>query len=62
MTPTSRFFLRLRQRAVHCYELLLYALLLALVFAVGLASSPAGAAADDAQCGKIQSSATVIVT
>lgn len=54
MTPTQRFFLRLRQRAVYCYELLLYALLLALVFAVGLASSPAGA--EDVQCGNVPGS------
>ena len=58
MTPTSRFLLRLRQRALSGYELLLYALLLAFVFAVGLASSPAGA--EDVQCGNIQSSAVVI--
>ena len=58
MTPTHRFLVRLRHRAAYCYELLLYALLLALVFAVGLASSPAGA--EDAQCGNIQSSALVI--
>ena len=59
MTPRHRFFLRLRQRAVYCYELLLYALLLALVVATGLASSPANA--DDVQCGNIQSSAAVMV-
>ena len=58
MTPSHRFFLRLRQRAVYCYELLLYALLLALVFAVVLAASPA--TGDDVQCGNIQSSAIVI--
>jgi hypothetical protein len=58
MTSTHRFFLRLRRRAVRCYEMLLYALLLALAFGVVLASSPAGA--DDVQCGNIQSSTLVI--
>jgi hypothetical protein len=60
MTSIHRFFLRLRRRAVRCYELLLYALLLALAFGVLLAGSPD--AADDVQCGKIHSSATVMVT
>ena len=56
---THRFLLRLRQRAVHCYELLLYALLLALAFGAALAGAPAGA--EDTQCGNIQSRAPVIV-
>jgi hypothetical protein len=60
MTRTHRFFLRLRQRAVHGYELLLYALLLALAFGAALAASPAGA--EDAQCGNIQSSTVVMST
>ena len=58
MTPTHRFFLRLRQRAVRGYELLLYAFLLALAFGVGLAASPV--AAEDTQCGNIQSRPDVI--
>ena len=60
MTTSRRFLMRLRRRAVYCYELLLYALLLALTFGVLLAGSPAGAA--DAQCGNIHSSAAVIAT
>jgi len=57
MTAIQRTLQRLRRRTVHCYELLLYALLLALALAVGLAASPG---AEDAQCGNIQSSADVI--
>jgi len=60
MTPMRRVFLRLCRRAVYCYELVLYALLLALTLGVALAGSPA--AAGDAQCGNIQSSAAVITT
>jgi len=60
MIDTRRVLLRLRRRAVHCYELLLYAMLLALTLGVAFASSPAGAR--DAQCGNIHSSATVITT
>jgi hypothetical protein len=58
MTPIHRFFMRLRDRALRGYELLLYAFLLALAFGVGLASSPA--AAEDAQCGNIQSKPQVM--
>ena len=53
-----RPFRRLRQRAMHGYELLLYGLLLALAFGAALATAPAGA--EDAQCGNIQSSTVVI--
>ena len=60
MTPMRRVFLRLCRRAVYCYELVLYALLLALTLGVAFASSPTGAR--DAQCGNIHSSATVITT
>jgi len=56
---THRFLLRLRQRAVRCYEMLLYALLLALAFGAVLAGTPTGA--EDAQCGNIHSSPSVIV-
>ena len=55
---THRFLLRLRQRAVRCYELLLYALLLALAFGAALAGTPAGG--DEPQCGNIHSNAPVI--
>ena len=58
MNDSSRFFLRLRQRALRGYELLLYAFLLALAFGVGLAASPV--AAEDGQCGNIQSSPHVM--
>jgi hypothetical protein len=57
MTALPRLLVRLRQRTVHCYELFLYALLLALALAAALAASPA---AEEAQCGKIQSSTDVI--
>lgn len=57
MTPISRFLLRARQRALRGYELLLYAFLLALAFGVGFASS---SAAEEVQCGNIQSSPHVI--
>ena len=57
MSDGSRFLLRLRQRALRSYEWLLYALLLALLFAVGLVSSTA---AEEAQCGNIQSSPEVM--
>jgi hypothetical protein len=58
MTPFARLLLRLRRRAVHCYELLLYGLLLALAGGVVLASSPAGA--EDVQCGNSHSSTAVM--
>jgi len=57
MTSFSRGLLRLRQRAVKFYELLLYALLLSLALAVGLAST---SVAEEAQCGNIHSSPSVI--
>ena len=57
MTAIQRTLQRLRRQTVHSYELLLYALLLALALAVGLAASPA---AEEAQCGNIQSSTDVI--
>jgi len=65
MTDTERLFLRLRRRALQCYEVLLYAMLLALAGGVLLVTSPSAAqddghTGDPAQCGNIQSSATVI--
>jgi hypothetical protein len=59
MTEHQRLFLRLRQRALQCYEYLLYAMLLALAGGVALTASSA-AQDESAQCGKIQSSAAVI--
>lgn len=58
MTSTQRFLLRLRERAVRGYELLLYAFLLSLAFGVVLAGSPA-AGEEPAQCGNIHSSTGV---
>ena len=48
MTDFQRLLVRLRRRAVHWYELLLYALLLSLAFGVALATPPAS---EEAQCG-----------
>lgn len=62
MTPFSRFLLRLRDRALRCYEIFLYALLVSLGFLVAMPADPAAAATDDdeVQCGKAHSSAVVI--
>lgn len=57
MTDLQRTLLRLRRRAVHCYELLLYALLLSLALAVAHA---AAAGSEDTQCGQSHSSTPVI--
>jgi hypothetical protein len=57
MTPMSRFIWALRQRAVRCYELLLYALLLALGVATVM---PGGSQEHEVQCGNIHSSTAVI--
>lgn len=59
MTEHQRLFLRLRQRALQCYEYLLYAMLLALAGSVAVTASSA-AQDEAAQCGNIQSSAAVI--
>jgi hypothetical protein len=58
MSHTDRLLLRLRDRFVRGYELLLYAFLLALTFGVVLAASPA-AGEEPAQCGKTHSSSGV---
>ncbi len=58
MSPTRRIFLRLRDRAVRCYELLLYALLLSL--GLGVVFAAAEAADDPVQCGNIHSSSGVM--
>jgi len=57
MTATQRLLLRLRRRAVRCYELLLYAMLLALALGVVLAASPAP---EEAHCGRTHSTSGVI--
>jgi hypothetical protein len=59
MTDTERVLLRLRQRALQCYEYLLFAMLLALAGGVAWTASSA-AQEDAAQCGNIQSSAAVM--
>lgn len=59
MTDIPRLSLRLRQRAVRCYELLLYALLLSLVFAVMFAAAESAEGA--LQCGSIPSSTGVMI-
>ena len=60
MTDLSRFLLRLRRRALQCYDLLLYVMLVALALVAFVPAS--GEAQDDAvHCGKNQSS-TVVIT
>ena len=58
MSKLNRMGLRLRQRALRCYEILMFALLLAVAL---LAAWPA-AGAPAPQCGNTHSSATVITT
>ncbi len=63
MNAWSRFLLRLRQRALRCYELGMLTLLLAIAV---VATLPATAAQDESggarvHCGQIQSNTVVIV-
>jgi hypothetical protein len=60
MTDRPRFSLRLRQRALRCYEIGLYAVLVAMALAVGLPAAALDFEDDAAQCGKAQSSALVM--
>lgn len=60
MTPIDRFLLRLRRRLLRGYELLLYALLLAL--AGGTVLAAASGAGPDTHCGSIHSTMGVITT
>ena len=60
MTDLSRFALRLRRRALRCYELGMFAMLVALALSAGLPASGAPAAPAAAQCGNIQSSTVVM--
>lgn len=62
MTALSRLFLRLRKRALRCYEIGMLALLVggAVVATLPSAASTEAAAAGT-QCGNIQSNAVVIV-
>ena len=59
-TPMSRFLLRLRERALRCYEIFLYSLLVAMAFLILMPADPAAARDGEVQCGNIQSSATVM--
>lgn len=65
MTALSRLFLRLRKRALRCYEIGMLALLVsgAVVATLPSAASTEAAPGPGAgtQCGNIQSSAVVIV-
>ena len=61
MTPWSRALLRLQQRLLRCYEYFLFALLLAMAMLAAWPASPVQAAAPEPdQCGKNQSSPTVM--
>lgn len=60
MSPFSRFLLRLRRHLLRGYELGMFALLLAVAFAALAPMAGAGAGEPQAQCGNIQSSATVM--
>jgi hypothetical protein len=60
MTVRPRISLRLRQRALRCYELGLYAVLVAMAFAVGLPAVAVDLDEEAAQCGKAQSNALVM--
>ena len=65
MSPLSRLFLRLRKRALRCYEIGMLALLVsgAVVATLPPAASTeaANGVATATQCGNIQSNAVVIV-
>jgi hypothetical protein len=61
MTDSSRFLLRLRRRALQCYDLLLYVMLLALAIVAAMPASSGEAQDDAVHCGKNQSS-TVVIT
>lgn len=60
-TPLSRFLLRLGDRALRGYEILLFGVIVAMAI-VAATSAGAGAAGDEEpfHCGKNQSSAAVI--
>ena len=60
MTPFSRWLLRLRQRALRWYDVVLCAALVAMAAAVAVPSSASEADDDAVQCGNIQSSTVVM--
>lgn len=59
-TPFSRFVLRLRDRALRCYEIFLYTLLVAMLFLIAMPSDSRAVQEDGIQCGNIHSSAVVM--
>lgn len=60
MTPIARFLLRLRRHLLRGYELLLYALLLALAGGTLLAGASGAGPDPGAHCGSIHSTIGVI--
>jgi hypothetical protein len=60
MTDTQRLLLRLRQRALRLYELVLCGMLLGIASGVGISVASAEPDGDSVQCGNIQSSTVVI--
>jgi hypothetical protein len=61
MSPTDRFFYRLRRRALRTYEFALYGALVALALAVVWPADVPAADDEAVQCGQIQSSTVVMV-
>ncbi|HEX2545793.1 MAG TPA: hypothetical protein VHL79_12990 [Ramlibacter sp.] len=59
-TPRSRFLLRLHAASLRCYEVFLFAAIVAMALVVALPAEPLAAGDDSVQCGNIQSSADVI--
>jgi hypothetical protein len=60
MTPFSRALLRLRQGALRCYEIFLYALLVSMTLLIAMPAASSAGDDDAVYCGKNQSSATVM--
>ena len=61
MTDLTRFLHRLRRRALQCYDLLLYAMLVALGILAAVPAASNEPQEDPIHCGKNQSSTVVIV-
>ena len=61
MTDRSRLLVRLRRRALQCYDLLLYAMLVALGILAAVPASSGESQEEAVHCGKNQSS-TVVIT
>jgi hypothetical protein len=60
MIDAQRLLLRLRRRILQCYDILLYAMLLALAAGALIPASAQDPPQEPAYCGNIQSSAAVI--